>query len=103
MQASPSKITLKVKVSKHTPSFHLVIKILSLSGNMRLQFKFCRRMPYIGVLTFFFTKSPDIDYSIRPAGAVNVAGKCTTLLLQVSDSGACSVAWIEWIHRRPDP
>merc|ERR1712166_1180319 len=71
--ASPSKITLKVKVSKHTPSFHLVIKILSLSGNVRLQFKFCRRMPYIGVLTFFFTKSPDIDYSIKPAGAVNVA------------------------------
>ena len=98
MQASPSKITLKVKVSKHTPSFHLVIKILSLSGNMRLQFKFCRRMPYIGVLTFFFTKSPDIDYSIKPAGAVNVAGKCTTPLLLVRDWGACSVAWIEWIH-----
>lgn len=71
---STSKITLKVKLSKHTPSFHLNIKILKLSGDVRLQLKFCERMPYVGILTFFFTKNPDIDYSIKPANAVDITG-----------------------------
>ena len=74
---STSKITLKVKLSKHTPSFHLNIKIHEFSADMRVLFKFIQRWPWVGVLTFYFKENPKIDYSIKPANAVDITGVCS--------------------------